>query len=101
MWTKYDEDRLVKIDDGILTIKPVSKPETTPLFCPECSFPMQTREDYLEYQELKCCYKCSIYLAGTNLKAWKEGWRPEKSSQLYVDYMSNRKLTFKPVIRFS
>ena len=59
-------------------------------FCPICSFPLKTYEDFFTYKDYHCCNECYLTFAEARRKEWKEGWRPNKTD--VEEYIYNRKL---------
>ena len=99
-WEKYDDKRIFKIaEEKVLVVKPSTKQDPTPLFCPVCKFTLTSADDFLSHRDLSCCNKCKIYLASKDIEGWKQGKRP--SSETMEEYMKYRFQTFKPSFRFS
>jgi hypothetical protein len=110
-WKKYDNEREYKTTAELLVIRPIES-DFTPIFCPTCKFPMQTADDFFSYKDKKACFKCVIHLkkrSAENKKLLDEimlntyGIFPSDGSHCFHEdeyYLSMRRKTFKPVIRF-
>jgi hypothetical protein len=101
-WISYDSSRLCKfLQNGkIVVVKPKDY-SPTPLFCSECLFPIKTLEDVLALREFSCCSQCKLYFASTRAEEWKEkGWRMDKNSDQWKEYLELRNLRAKTIISF-
>lgn len=78
-WENYTNDRLIaKHDSGFYVIVPKTLKESTPIFCPVCSFIMNSTYDEESYRDFKCCDDCSSEWARRNKESWQSGWRPSQ-----------------------
>lgn len=94
-WKKYDNEREYKTTAELLVIRPIES-DFTPIFCPCCKFAMQTTDDFFSYKDKKACYKCTIYLE----KLKTSTFDGSLGFKIDNDYLTFRRKTFKPVIRF-
>lgn len=101
VWVDYDSSRSCKfLQNGkIVVVKPKDY-SPTPLFCSECLFPIKTLEDVLALQEFSCCSQCRLYFASTKAEEWKAGWRMDKTSEQWKEYIELRNFRAKTVINF-
>lgn len=80
----------------ILIIRPETP--TVPLFCGLCEFPIKTLDDVISCQNHQVCNKCEMRWSGQ--KEWKSGWKPDKNSQEWLEYIQERKLLSRNLISF-
>jgi len=101
-WVSIDDHKELKIvaDGKLVVIRPKDKRNVVPLFCPVCEFPMKDSADFLSFREFECCQHCELKFARTH-SGWVEGLRPSKQSVGWLEYIQNRELLFRPVIKFS
>lgn len=98
---KFDEDReIMECESGLVIIRATDHQEVIPLFCPCCSYPMKTQEDFLCYRELKCCELCNITFAKTNMDNWNNGWRPDKTTELWKEFLFKKDLSSRRQVSF-
>lgn len=62
---------------------------------------MKVIDDFLSYREFECCHNCELKFARTNRENWVGGWRPDKDSEVWKDYMTTRAQLFRPVFKFA
>jgi len=85
-------------DGKILLIKPEGEDVSTPLFCSLCEFPMKTLEDTFSQRKFKCCSKCSNRWSSNKQGDLQDGWRPNKESHEWLEYIQERILLGKNLI---
>tara|TARA_B100000700_G_scaffold322256_2_gene423320 strand:- start:1431 stop:1697 length:267 start_codon:yes stop_codon:yes gene_type:complete len=66
--------------------------ESEDFFCPVCSFPLATGEDFLAYKNYNCCNECFLTFAESRKEDWKDGWRPNQTK--IEEYIYLRKSMF-------
>lgn len=102
-WENLDSEKQVKFlsNGSVAIIKPKqSDSNIVPLFCKVCEFPMRNSNDFYAYKEFGCCEKCELKFARTNKEKWNNGWRPDKTSDIWLEYIKERKDSFKPILSF-
>lgn len=102
-WEKLDEKKQIKFlhNGSVVIIKPsLEDKNLVPLFCNLCELPMKDSEDFYSFREFQCCKCCELSFARTNRVNWNNGWRPDKNSNIWLEYIKNRKDSFSPIIQF-
>ena len=78
-WKPYFGDRLISEHPaGFVVIVPVATPDVVPFECPVCKMMICSSDDAEYFKKKKCCSKCGMKWADSNLEKWMSGWRPSK-----------------------
>lgn len=100
-YKKFDEEREIKETEcGVIVLRAIERQETVPLFCPCCEYPMKSQDDFLSFRKTGCCDMCSIHFANTNIENWNKGWRPNKESESWKDFLLKKDLSSRKKVSF-
>lgn len=67
--------------------------EVIPLFCPTCSYSLNTNDDINAFEDKKCCFYCFMFWIES--KRHKEIDEVDKTSELFITYLNDRDQQFK------
>ena len=81
-WTKISDNRIMKIIDDVVVVKPIDHEIIVPLECDICGFLLRDLSDVLIYKESECCGDCLYKWAEANRIKWADGWRPDEEAIL-------------------
>lgn len=97
-WEKLNDTQIIKTleiaNQTIFVIAPRDyKKKVVPLFCPLCTYPMNTKEDITAYKKHKLCERCSY--------KWEyKDIRNIINREEYYEYLEILKELKKPKINF-
>lgn len=100
-WESLDSEREIKFscNNQVISIRPKDI-ATVPLFCPVCEFRMKDADDFVAYKQFSCCRNCELKFARTHVEWLESGWRPDKNSEIWREYIKIRELTSQSKIKF-
>ena len=89
-----------KNDGKIVIITQTYTDHIVPLFCHVCKFPMRTAEDSIAYRLHGVCNGCDGRWTNHRDVDWKAGKMPNSESKDWIDYLEERAILSRPIIRF-
>lgn len=85
------------LDGKLIVIKPTVSDHDNiivPFICGLCEYPMKQAQDAESYRTHGCCAMCSLH--------WRQhGIQPDKNSDLWHEYVSRRRLAWRPNVTVS
>lgn len=72
-WSSLNDSKEISfISPTIVAVRPKSLPDNTPIFCPTCSWSMSSIDDFVSFNDYKCCSWCELTFA--RKAPTKEDW---------------------------
>lgn len=68
--------KLYENEHNIQIVIPAEQTKKVPFYCPVCESCMKTEDDERSFRLYECCDACEREYVHSDMKRWKEGWRP-------------------------
>ena len=99
--TKKSEPNIKDLCNGkVISISPIDRELIVPLFCPLCEFPMKTSDDSIAYTQCKTCDRCKNKWENVKNVDLLEKKYPDKTSELWKEYLEVRAFQARPIFKF-
>lgn len=89
------------LNDGkVIVVSSMDPKSIVPIFCSCCTFPMKSAEDSVSYRKHKVCSKCDGRWTNHPDVDWENGIGPDKTSELWEEFIIERAILARPIIKF-
>lgn len=99
---KNSTENIISLCEGnVISISSIERDRIVPLFCPLCEFPLKTSDDSIAYDHCGVCVKCQNRWENTKEVDLNQKKYPDKSSELWKEYIEVRAFQAKPIFKFN
>lgn len=89
------------LNNKIILVYPKDiRDKNPPLFCPCCEMPLRNLEDSIAWKISRTCYYCNMRWSGVKDIDLINGVYPDKTTDVWAEYIEIKRISLKTVINF-